>query len=175
MLTKSQELFVQYLVRGESQREAMLKAYPSRRSWKSTSVDSNAWAMAKNPKIVARYEELLTDIRKEETKKTMWDRERSVETLKYVIQVNIRDLERIQEASEEELELLQQQIEEQPEKALVLIDRMIRNRKSRRASQVNNKGIVDAVAELNKMYGFNEENINFNGAVIFTGEDELED
>ena len=48
-------------------------------------------------------------------------------------------------------------------------------RKSRRASQVNNKGITEAVAELNKMQGFNEETINMNGSVVFSGEEDLED
>ena len=105
----------------------------------------------------------------------MWTREESIETLRYVIDVNKRDLDRIQDAAEEELELLQKQIEENPENAAVLVQLMLKQRKSRRASQVNNKGITDAVAELNKMQGFNEETINMNGTVVFTGEDELED
>ena len=73
--------------------------------------------------------------------------------------------------------MLQKQIEENPENAAVLVQLMLKQRKSRRASQVNNKGIIDAVAELNKMQGFNdnEETINMNGTVIFTGEEELED
>ena len=52
---------------------------------------------------------------------------------------------------------------------------ILKQRKLRRASQVNNKGIIDAVAELNKMQGFNEETINMNGTVVFAGEEELED
>ena len=173
-LTKPQEIFVQELVKGNTQRQAMLKAYPSRKNWKENSIDAAASTLFKNDKVRKRYDELLQQVREVETKKTMWTREESIETLRYVIDVNKRDLDRIQDAAEEELELLQKQIEENPENAAVLVQLMLKQRKSRRASQVNNKGITDAVAELNKMQGFNEETINMNGTVVFTGEDELE-
>lgn len=174
-LTEKQEIFVQSLVKGYSQRQSYLKAYPHRTKWKENSIDAAASTLFKNDKVRKRYDELLQQVREVETKKTMWTREESIETLRYVIDVNKRDLERIQDAAEEELELLQQQIEENPENATVLVQLMLKQRKSRRASQVNNKGITDAVAELNKMQGFNEETINMNGTVVFTGEDELED
>ena len=131
--------------------------------------------MFNQPKIKQWYDELLHRIREEETKKTMWTREQSIETLRYVVDVNKKDLERIDRAAEEELELLQQMMTQDPERAASYIKEALRKRKARRASQVNNKGITDAVAELNKMQGFNEETLNVNGAVMFTGEDELED
>jgi hypothetical protein len=114
-------------------------------------------------------------MRERETEKTRWTREQSIETLRYVIDVNRKDLERIDRAAEEELELLHQMMIEDPERATSYIKEILKKRKARRASQVNNKGITDAVAELNKMQGFNEETINLNGTVVFEGEDELED
>jgi hypothetical protein len=174
-LTKPQEVFIQELLKGSSQYEAYLKAYPSKKTWKRNSIDTEASKLFKNAKIKQRYEELLYNMREEETKKTMWTREQSIETLRYVIDINKKDLNRIEDAAEEELELLQKQIQENPDKAAMLVQLMLKQRKSRRASQVNNKGITDAVAELNKMQGFNEETINMNGSVVFTGEDELEE
>ncbi len=174
-LTERQEVFVQELVKGKSQRQAMLIAYPSRKTWKENSIDSAASTLLRNKKVSKRYQEVLGQVRERETKRTMWTREESIETLRYVIDVNKKDLDRIQDAMDEELEILQQQILDNPEKAAIYVNQMMKNRKSRRASHVNNKGITDAVAELNKMQGFNEETINMNGAVVFTGEDELEE
>jgi hypothetical protein len=105
----------------------------------------------------------------------MWTREQSIETLRYVIDINKKDLERINKAFEEELEMLQKLMQEDPEKAPLYLEQILKQRKLRRASKVNNQGIIDAVAELNKMQGFNEETINMNGTVVFTGEEELED
>jgi phage terminase small subunit len=174
-LTKPQEIFIQELLKGNTQRQAYLKAYPSKKKWKESSLDSAASNLLKNEKVKARYEQLLNKMREKEQEKTMWTREQSIETLRYVIDVNRKDLERINKAFEEELEALQKLMQEDPEKAPQYLQRILKQRKSRRASQVNNKGIIDAVAELNKMQGFNEETINMNGTVVFEGEEELED
>ena len=175
VLTERQEIFVQELVKGNTQRQAMLKAYPSRKNWKENSIDAAASTLFKNDKVRKRYDELLQQVREEETKKTMWTREQSIETLRYVVDVNRKDLERINKAAEEELELLQRLMLEDPERAQQYVREILKQRKAKRASQVNNKGITDAVAELNKMQGFNEETINMNGSVVFMDEDELED
>ena len=174
-LTRPQEIFIQELLKGNTQRQAYLKAYPSKKKWKESSLDTAASNLLKHNKVKTRYEQLLNKMREEETKKTMWTREQSIETLRYVIEVNKKDLERINKAFEEELELLQKLMQEDPENAFQYLQQILKQRKSRRASQVNNKGITDAVAELNKMQGFNEETINLNGTVIFEGEEELED
>ena len=174
-ITKQQERFINELINGESQRKAYIKAYPSKKHWKDSAIDSAASTLFKQEKIKRRYDELLDLFRKEEQEKTRWTREQSIEALRYVIDVNKKDLERIEAAAEEELELLRRMMIEDPERATSYINEILKKRKSRRASQVNNKGITDAVAELNKMQGFNEETINLNGMVVFSGEDELED
>lgn len=174
-ITKQQEIFVQSLIEGDSQRKAYIKAYPSTKKWKDNSIDCEASKLFNQSKIKQRYDDLLQQVREEETKKTMWTREQSIETLRYVVDVNRKDLERINKAHEEELEVLQKMMAEDPDNAPQYLKAILKQRKSRRASQVNNKGITDAVAELNKMQGFNEETINLNGTVMFEGEDELED
>jgi len=174
-LTKPQETFIQELLKGNTQRQAYLKAYPSKKKWKENSVDSAASTLLRNEKVKQRYEELLNKMREKEQANTQWTREQSIETLRYVIDINKKDLDRINKAAEEELELLQRLMLEDTERAQQYVREILKQRKARRASQVNNKGITDAVAELNKMQGFNEETINLNGTVVFEGEEELED
>ncbi|MDD3123556.1 MAG: hypothetical protein PHC62_08620 [Candidatus Izemoplasmatales bacterium] len=174
-LTKQQEIFVNELVKGNTQRQAYLKAYPSKKKWKEASLDCEASKLFSNVKVKQRYDELLYTMREKEREKTMWTRDQSIETLRYVIDMNRKDMERISNAFEDELEILQKLMKEDPKKAPQYLREILKQQKSRRASRVNNKGITDAVAELNKMQGFNEETINLNGTVIFAEEDELED
>lgn len=174
-LTKQQEIFVNELVKGKTQRQALLAAYPHRANWKENSLDCAASLLASNKKVKQRYEELLAEIRQSEQEQTKWTREQAITTLRYVIDKNREDLERIQSAAEEELELLATAAAENPHRASELILEAVRKRKAKRMSNVHNTGIVSAVAELNKMQGFNEETINLNGTVVFEGEDKLID
>jgi len=59
MLTPKQEIFVASLVKGNSQRQAYIEAYPNAAKWKENAVDSQASKILKNPKVFQRYEELL--------------------------------------------------------------------------------------------------------------------
>lgn len=174
-LTAQQERFVQSLVKGVNQAEAYRRAYPKSKKWKDASVCSNAHQLSRHPKIVARYKVLMERIQERETEKTLWTREEAISTLKYVIHKNKDDIERIEEAYEDELMLLAEQIEEDPANALIYTREMLEQRKNKRVSQTHNKGITDAVTELNKMQGYNEENINLNNSIVFMDEEELLD
>lgn len=174
-LTKQEEVFVNGLAQGLSQRQAYLKAYPKRRKWKENSLDNHACLIRKKPKVSQRYAELMETLRAEEQAKTKWTREQSIETLRFVVDKNKEDLERINRAAEEEVEMLLQLMQDHPEKAPEFAKQLLKQKKQRRISGIHNGGIIGAVAELNKMQGFNEETINLNGAVVFSGEDELED
>lgn len=57
-LTKAQEIFVNELVKGKTQREAYMIAYPNSRKWKENSVDSRASTLLKSAKVMQRYNEL---------------------------------------------------------------------------------------------------------------------
>lgn len=52
------ETFAQELAKGVSQRKAYRAAYPSAEKWKDATVDAKACNLAKNDKVLARYEEL---------------------------------------------------------------------------------------------------------------------
>lgn len=59
MITQQQEIYVQALARGKTQRKAYYEAYPHSKKWKESSVDNKASALKRKPEIKARYEELL--------------------------------------------------------------------------------------------------------------------
>ena len=58
MLTEKQELYVQNLIKGMSQREAYRNAYPKSKKWKDSSVDTRASQLLKTHKVLTRYQEL---------------------------------------------------------------------------------------------------------------------
>ena len=179
-VTKAQEIFIHQLLKGKSQREAFLIAYPRSKKWKMTSVDCEASKMFRRPPVNQRYEELLKELRENELLSTQWSREAAIKTLRDVIEMNKQEIERINAAYDEELEILSQvfkqaQDEKDGQKMGKAFETMLKARKSRRVSNTYNQGIITAVSELNKMQGFHEETINLNGSVIFSGETELED
>lgn len=168
-----EEIFIQELLRGNTQRKAYMKAYPKRMNWKEKAIDSAASTLLKKEKVRKRYDELVVAMREEETEKTQWTREQSIQTLRYVVDKNQQEVERINNAAEEELKLLLVQIQQDPANAVKYAAVALKQRKTRRLSAIHNQGIVSAVAELNKMQGFNEETINMNNTVQFVGEEEI--
>lgn len=72
-LTPKQELFVQGIISGLSQRQAYRQAYPSSKGWLDSSVDSKAAVLLKNVKVLSRYRELL----KQFSNMSLWSREQA--------------------------------------------------------------------------------------------------
>lgn len=168
-----EELFLQEILKGNTQRKAYIKAFPKRSHWKPEAIDNAASRLFNTTKVRNRYDELLVALRAEETEKTQWTREQSIKTLRYVIDKNKQDVERIEAACEEELQGLLEQIQKDPTNAARYAQAALKQRKSRRLSAIHNQGIVSAVAELNKMQGYNEETINMNNTVHFVGEEDI--
>lgn len=69
-LTPKQELFVQGIISGLSQRQAYRKAYKAEKMSDKT-VDETASKLLQNPKITTRYRELL----KQFSNRALWSRE----------------------------------------------------------------------------------------------------
>ncbi|MGT2834031.1 terminase small subunit [Streptococcus hyointestinalis] len=72
-LTPKQELFVQGIIAGLSQRQAYRKAYPSAKSWQDNVVDNRASELLKNGEVLVRYRELL----KQFSNMSLWSREQA--------------------------------------------------------------------------------------------------
>lgn len=173
--TPQEEKFVNYLLQGMKTKGALQKAYPHTINWKDNSLHTLASKIRKRPHVSRRYDELLLEFQEREKEKTGWTREQSVTTLRYVIDKNMEEVDRIGLAYEDELIHLAELIRQNPEQAELITRDMLAKRKQRRLSTVNNQGITQAVGELNKMHGYNEHNINVTEQVLFEGEDELED
>nr|DAY41192.1 MAG TPA: Terminase small subunit [Caudoviricetes sp.] len=72
-LTPKQELFVQWIISGLSQRQAYRQAYPSAKKWRDNVVDNKASELLKNGEVLVRYRELL----KQFSNMSLWSREQA--------------------------------------------------------------------------------------------------
>ena len=79
-LTTKQELFIQGLIKGYSQREAYKMAYETD-NMKNETIDSKASILFKTEKIRARYEELI----KEYKENALWNRSKAEEKLLWLL------------------------------------------------------------------------------------------
>lgn len=176
-ITLKQINFVEAILEGKTQREAYYTAYPNSKKWKPGAVDTTASGLYNKPeiqkRIAIRTEELAAIMRAKGT----WSREQSVKKLQYVIDICEKEVQRIEGAYNEELDILLKGVAEaeDPKQAASMLLTILKEKKQRRISKIHTGSIIEAVAELNKMHGFTEENINLNGTVVFSGEEEMKE
>lgn len=82
-LTPKQELFVQALVSGASQRAAYKAAY-STRTMRDKTIDEKASRLFAQDKLRARYDELVDEL----AKRVLWDREKAAKSLLRLLEVS---------------------------------------------------------------------------------------
>ena len=87
-LTTKQEIFVQRLIEGYSQREAYKFAYNCEKM-KDTTIDVEASKLMAQSNIRARYEELL----EEHKQKALWNRSKAEEKLMWLLDKSQEDIE----------------------------------------------------------------------------------
>lgn len=87
-LTTKQEIFVQRLIEGYSQREAYKFAYNCEKM-KDESIDIEASKLFNNPKISLRYQELLDEYKE----KAKWNRSKAEEKLMWLLDKSQEDIE----------------------------------------------------------------------------------
>ncbi len=92
MLTEKQELYLQNLIKGMSQREAYRNAYPKSKKWKDSSVDSRASNLLKIDKVLTRYQELKKEKAEDRRQKNLWSYEESVKGLMWIMQQSQIDI-----------------------------------------------------------------------------------
>ena len=165
-LTPQQELFVENILKGKTQYESYLIAYPKAKNWQRNTVDSRASVLMSNKKISKRLEEYGY----KQEKKILWTRQKALETINYVMDMNKKDMERIDRAYEDEIQLLNAQImecsqamaqETDPRKIYNIAKQMqeltaeiaLRN-KQRRTNSTNARGIYEGAKILNRMFGY---------------------
>lgn len=177
-LTEQEEVFCQALVVDHmTQRQAFIKAYPNKVHLTDKSKDTAAHFLFHKGKIAARCREISNTIRSNGNIQALWTRENSIEKLKYVVDKNQEEMERIAAAFDTETAQILDEYEdcEDERKQASLAKSLVEKMKKRRMTNIHNMGITQAVAELNKMQGFNETTVNMNETVKFTGELDLKD
>lgn len=178
-LTEQEEVFCQALVVDHlTQRQAFIKAYPEKKDRLTTSsLDTAAFFLAHKGKVEARCKEISNTIRSNGNLQALWTREDSIKKLTFVIEKNQEEMERIAAAFDTETAQILEEYEacDDERKQASLAKSLVEKMKKRRMTNIHNMGITQAVAELNKMQGFNETTVNMNETVKFTGENELKD
>ena len=171
-LTPKQEKFVDGILEGKTQYQAYLEAYPNAQTYKRKSVDELASSLMRNTKIKSRLEQLGY----RDKTKVMWTRQRALEEINYMLEVNRKDIERREQTYEQmkaqKFKDLQDWIQLKgvpniDEKGVQQqIDRLIKEIQNielkRRADAVNNNGIVNAAKTLNRMFGFDITKVEVN-------------
>ena len=177
-ITEQEEVFCQAIaVDHLTQRQAFLRAYPHKTYLAENSMDMAAWCMMQKGYIKERVKEIGETIRNNGNLQAIWTRENSIEKLKFVIDKNQQEMERIEGAFDTETAQILADYEscEDEKQQASLAKQLVEKMKKRRMTNIHNMGITQAVAELNKMQGFNETTVNMNETVKFTGEDTLKD
>lgn len=164
-LTAKQEKFCQEIANGKTQRQAMLVAYPSRGSWTNESLDVCACNLMKNNKVKLRIEELRSRMEQ----KIEWNRTRALNEINYVLEMNKKDMARIQDAYQDEIDMLEgkilqitssiaeckdmKQVIAKTKEVQDISEKIAKLKKQKRVNSTNINGILNATKILNRMYG----------------------
>ena len=164
-LTASQEKFVEGILEGKSQRQAYYVAYPRSKNWKENAVDSMASQLMGNTKVKQR----LLELGWKDTKKIEWTRKKALETIDYVMEMNKKDIERIAQACQDEIDMLEgkiltitgsisqckdmREVMQKTNEIKEITDRIAKLKKQKRVNGTNVHGIYEGAKILNRMFG----------------------
>lgn len=138
--------------------------YPARDKTRERSKDSLYRSCAKvlsKPNVRKKKVEMEQENKERLIEKCLWSKEQSIEQLKYIIESNRKENDRVNDTYNEQIDLFLTKIEETEtanDKEQILND-ILELKKKRRNSQINNNAILSAVTELNKMHGFNTQEL----------------
>lgn len=165
-LTPKQEKFVDGILQGKTQYQSYIEAYPTSKKWTRLSIDSAANHLMNNNKIITRLKELGW----RDKKKVEWTRQKALETINYVMEVNKQDIERIVEAYNTEIDLYEMKLVEKGQELAVaqsprqamqiakemqdITEHIAKLKKQKRTNGTNVHGIYEGAKILNRMFGF---------------------
>ena len=164
-LRQQQEAFVDCIMEGKSYYESYITAYPRSKKWTRNAIQVAVNHMMENENIKAK----LAEYGWRDKTKIYWTRQKALETINYVMDMNRKDMERIEQAYEDEIQILNAQImecsqamaqETNPQKIYSIAKQMqeltaeiaLRN-KQRRTNSTNARGIYEGAKILNRMFG----------------------
>ena len=164
-LRQEQEAFVDCIMEGKSYYESYITAYPRSKKWTRNAIQVAVNHMMENENIKAK----LAEYGWRDKTKIYWTRQKALETINYVMDMNRKDMERIEQAYEDEIQILNAQImecsqamaqETNPQKIYSIAKQIqeltaeiaLRN-KQRRTNSTNARGIYEGAKILNRMFG----------------------
>ena len=107
-LRQEQEAFVDCIMEGKSYYESYITAYPRSKKWTRNAIQVAVNHMMENENIKAK----LAEYGWRDKTKIYWTRQKALETINYVMDMNRKDMERIEQAYEDEIQILNAQIME---------------------------------------------------------------
>ena len=164
-LSSQQEKFVEGILEGKTQYQAYIDAYPRAKNWQRNSVDCNASQLMEDTKIKQR----LLELGWREKKKIEWTRNKALETINYVMEMNKKDLERINEACQTEIDILEgkiltitssiteckdlREVMRKTNEIRDITEQIAKLKKQKRTNGTNVHGIYEGAKILNRMFG----------------------
>lgn len=134
---------------------------PDGREYSKEYCSSKAERIKKRPHVQRRLREMEEEMQKQLEEKGLWTREESVKYLRDLLEHNLDEQKRIDETYNRQIDLLLIKVEqaETPHEKEKLMNQVIDIRKKLRNNSVNNNAILSSISELNKMHGYNSQEI----------------
>ena len=164
LLTKKEMKFLELLVISQVPKwKAYDIAYPPRTRINDGSskymeyCGQKAIKLLKKPNVKKKYEEMMEDIENKIIEHAVWTKEQAIEKLLERIKSNEAEQNRINETFNAQIDMLLLKIKEADtaDKKEKLLHQVMELRKEIRNNTINNNAIIQSVTELNKMHGFN--------------------
>lgn len=113
------------------------------------------------PSVKKKKAEMEQENKERLIEKNLWSKEQSIEQLKYIIKSNREENDRVNNTYNEQVDLILTKLEEAEtaNDKEQLLNEILELKKKRRNSTINNNAILSAVTELNKMHGFNTQEL----------------
>lgn len=173
-----EETFVRELLLGANSSDAYKTAFPEQSAKMSKEdIAYEARKLSSRRKIQRRRLSLMTEKQDELKETRKWEFHNSVIQLRYAMDEITSEIERIKQAVQDEIDALFEKADKEtnPSRREKILEEINKKMKYKHLTQTQMQSMIMAVAELNKMHGFNVENFNFQGTVNFLGEEDLED
>lgn len=178
LLTVKEDQFAMLLVQGRELASAYAIAFADEIDGLSEDeVKYLANKLARTKRITKRKSELLAEARDNLRGERLWSFDSSVNALEYIITKVVDEVEYVENAKFEEIDYLQHllDLETDEKKKEKIYQQLLKKSQWKHLTQAQLQSVIMAVSEMNRMHGYNEENVNLNTPIIFVGEDELED
>lgn len=105
-LTANQHRFICELLSGKTQEAAYAEAYPKSRKWAKTVREKTAYKTLHLPHVFEMYvserERIEFSAREEAKQKTLWDKQKSIEALAFVISAAVDDVKSAKKRQKEQ-------------------------------------------------------------------------